>query len=213
MPRIYAGGSDMVAVPKEEKAKKKKKIIIEALKRLLDKDVYSRITVQEIADEAGFSKGGVLHYFPTKEDIYLELIEEIFTEFVEAHSSILEWELATDEVAPISALVGAENFIIDKRNIKIIMNIILYAFEEEKIMKIISKYIRLHRNFYDNIISDLTKGAEASGEKSDLPSKYLSRITQTIVLFIGLLESIDPSDQGEMDYLEIVKFVTSLLRG
>jgi AcrR family transcriptional regulator len=202
----------MVAIPKEEKAKKKRKIIIEALKRLLDKDVYSRITVQEIADEAGFSKGGVLHYFPTKEDIYLELIEEIFTEFVEAHSSILEWELKTDEVAPISALVGAENFIIDKRNIKIIINIILYAFEDEKIMKIISKFIRLHRNFYDNIISELSKSARGR-RKTDMSSKYLSRITQTIVLFVGLLESIDPSDQGEMDYLEIVKFVTSLLRG
>jgi AcrR family transcriptional regulator len=202
----------MATIPKEEKAKKKRKIIIEALKRLLDKDVYSRITVQEIADEAGFSKGGILHYFPTKEDIYLELIEEIFTEFVQAHSSILEWELATDEVAPISALVGAENFIIDKRNIKIIINIILYAFEEDKIMKIVSKYIRTHRNFYDNIISDLTKG-ERTRKKSDLPTKYLSRITQTIVLFVGLLESIDPSDQGEMDYLEIVKFVTFLLRG
>ena len=201
----------MAVLTKEEKAKKKKKIIIEALKRLLDREVYSRITVQEIADEAGFSKGGILHYFPTKEDIYLELIEEIFTEFVRAHSSILEWELGTEEVAPISALVGAENFIIDKRNIKIIMNIALYAFEEEKIMKIVGKYIRLHRNFYDNIITQLSSG-ERSRRRSDLPSKYLSRITQTIVLFIGLLESIDPSDPGEMDYLEIVKFVTTLLR-
>jgi AcrR family transcriptional regulator len=206
------GGREMAVIPKEEKAKKKHKIIIEALKRLLDREVYSRITVQEIADEAGFSKGGILHYFPTKEDIYLELIEEIFTEFVGAHSSILEWELGTEEVAPISALVGAENFIIDKRNIKIIMNIILYGFEEEKIMKIVSKYIRLHRNFYDNIISELTKDGRTR-RKSDLPSKYLSRITQTIVLFIGLLESIDPSDPKEMDYLEIVKFVTSLLKG
>ncbi|MBN2079398.1 MAG: helix-turn-helix transcriptional regulator [Spirochaetes bacterium] len=201
----------MAVITKEEKAKKKKKIIIEALKRLLDREVYSRITVQEIADEAGFSKGGILHYFSTKEDIYLELVEEIFTEFVRAHSSILEWELGTEEVAPISALVGAENFIIDKRNIKIIMNIALYAFEEEKIMKIVSKYIRLHRNFYDNIITQLSSG-ERSRRRSDLSSKYLSRITQTIVLFIGLLESIDPSDPGEMDYLEIVKFVTTLLR-
>ncbi|OHD66841.1 MAG: hypothetical protein A2176_12280 [Spirochaetes bacterium RBG_13_51_14] len=202
----------MAVIPKEEKVKKKKKIIIEALKRLLDKDVYSRITVQQIADEAGFSKGGVLHYFPTKEDIYLELIEEIFTEFVEAHSSILEWELGTEEMAPISALVGAENFIIEKRNIKMLINIILYAFEEEKIMKIISKYIRLHRNHYDNIISELAKSGRTR-RNSDLPSRYLSRITQTIVLFIGLLESIDPIDTGEMDYLKIVKFVTSLLRG
>lgn len=202
MPNVY----------KEEKVKQKKRIIIEALKDLLERDVYSRITVQEIADAAGFSKGGVLHYFPTKEDIYLELIEEIFTEFVKAHSSILEWELATEEVAPISALVGAENFIVDKRNIKIIINVILYAFEEDKIMKLISKYIRMHRNFYDSIISELSKG-EKGRRKSDLSSKYLSRITQTIVLFIGLLESIDPSDPNEMDYLEIVKFVSALLRG
>ncbi len=202
----------MAAIPKEEKAKKKRKIIIDALKRLLDRDVYSRITVQQIADESGFSKGGVLHYFPTKEDIYLELIEEIFTEFVRAHSSILEWELKTEEMAPISALVGAENFIIEKRNIKIIINIILYAFEEPKIMKIISKYIREHRNFYDSIISELARGGRAR-RKTDLSSKYLSRIAQTIVLFIGLLESIDPTDPAEMDYLEIVKFVTSLLKG
>ena len=61
-------------VKKEEKILKKKKIIIDALKVRLRNDVYSKITVQDIADEAGFSKGGVLHYFSTKEDIYLALI-------------------------------------------------------------------------------------------------------------------------------------------
>ena len=201
-----------MAIPKEDKFKKKKAIITSALKRLLDKDVYSRITIQEIADESGFSKGGVLHYFPTKEDIYLELIDEIFTEFAATHNSILEWELRTEKVAPISALVGAENFIIDKRNIKILINLILYSFEEEKIMKIIRRYIRMHRDFYDNIISELENN-DPNRRKYDLSSKYLSRITQSIVLFFGLLESIDPSGPGEIDHLEIVKFVTSLLRG
>lgn len=201
-----------MAVPKEEKIKKKKQIIVDALKRLLDRDVYSRITVQSIADEAGFSKGGILHYFPTKEDVYLELIDGIFSDFVKSHNAILEWNLGSDEMAPMSALIGAENFIIDRRNVKIIINLILYAFEEEKFMKIIQRYIRMHRNFYDGIISDATKGHH-SRRKSDLNPRYLSRIAQAIVLFIGLLESIDPSDPSEADYLEIVKFVTSLLKG
>ena len=39
---------------KQEKIHKKKIIILEALKRLLQNDVYSRITVQAVADEAGF---------------------------------------------------------------------------------------------------------------------------------------------------------------
>ncbi len=197
---------------KEEKANRKKKVIIDALKSLLDREVYSRITVQSIADEAGFSKGGVLHYYPTKEDVYLDLIEEIFNDFEKAHTSILDWNLRSDEVAPISALVGAENFIINKRNVKIIINLILYGFEEEKIMKILQKYIKMHRYFYDNIISDATKDHQTR-RKSDLPPRYLSRIAQSIVLFIGLLESIDPTQPSEGEYLEIVKFVTSILKG
>ncbi len=196
-------------VRKEEKVKKKKKIITDALKACLERDVYSKITVQDIADESGFSKGGVLHYFQTKEDIYMELIEDIFTELEEAHSSILDWNIKLEEVAPISALVGVERFILDKTNVKIMINLLLYAFEEEKIMNIISKFIRKHRFFYDNLIPavpDENRGRR----KFDIESKYLSRIAQTLVLFIGLLEAIDPID---IDHVEIVKYVTSLLRG
>ena len=198
-----------MATPQEDKIKKKKAVIVDALKRCLQRDVYSRITVQDIADESGFSKGGVLHYFATKEDIYLDLIKDIFTKFVEAHSSILKWNLNLSEVAPLSALVGAESFILDRANIKIIINLLLYAFEEDKIMNIIRDYIKMHRTFYDGIMSDLGKESQ-SRRRSDLPPKLMSRIAQSIVLFLGLLESIDPTDA---DYIEIVKFVTTLLKG
>jgi hypothetical protein len=39
---------------------------------------------------------------------------------------------------------------------------------------------------------------------------YLSRIAQTIVLFIGVLELMDPSS---IDYVEIVRYVAALLKG
>ncbi|MCU0846959.1 MAG: TetR/AcrR family transcriptional regulator [Spirochaetes bacterium] len=198
-----------MATPQEDKIKKKKAVIVDALKRCLQRDVYSRITVQDIADESGFSKGGVLHYFATKEDIYLDLIKDIFTKFVDAHSSILKWNLNLSEVAPLSALVGAESFILDRANIKIIINLLLYAFEEEKIMNIIRDYIKMHRTFYDGIMSDLGKDGQ-SRRRSDLSPKLMSRIAQSIVLFLGLLESIDPTDA---DYIDIVKFVTTLLKG
>jgi len=195
-------------VRKEDKVLKKKKIIIDALKARLENDVYSKITVQDIADEAGFSKGGVLHYFSTKEDIYLGLIEDIFSEFDEAHRDVLEMGIKTDSMAPMSALVGVENFILDKTNIRIIINLILYAFEDEKIMNILKSYITRLRGFYDNVIIEHRKTVP-SRRRSDLEVKYLSRIAQTVVLFIGLLESIDPID---LDHVEIVKYVTSLLK-
>jgi AcrR family transcriptional regulator len=196
---------------KDDKFKEKKMIIINALMRLLDKDVYSRITVQSIADEAGFSKGGILHYFHTKEDIYLELIDYIFTEFANAHMSVMEWRSSIDEVASMSALVSAENFIMDKRNVKIIINLLLYSFEEKKIQTIIKKYIKMHREFYEGIIQKNREVAN-SQIKPELSRMNLARVIQSIVFFIGVLEAVDPTMASESDSLEIVKFVTKNLK-
>ena len=202
-------------VNKEEKIKKKKKIIVDALKRRLEYDVYSKITVQDIADEADFSKGGVLHYFQTKEDIYLDLIEIIFNEIESIHASILDWNYESNLMVSISALVGVENFILDKKNIKIIINLLLYAFEDDKIMSIMQKFIRRHRLFYENIINNVDKKKNISeeSEKGSLDPGIgkvnLSRMIQVIVLFSGLLESVDPIG---IDHIEIVKFVTKLMK-
>ena len=141
-------------------------------------------------------------------DLYLELITDIFTEFEQAHTSILEWNIKLEDVAPISALVGAEKFIVDSNNMRIIINLLLYAFEEEKIMAIIRKYIRKQRNFYNSLLKSAKPGNR--DRKFDLEPKYLARIAQSIVLFVGLLEAVDPID---IDHVEIVKVVSSLLRG
>jgi len=192
---------------KEEKVLKKKLIITNALKRRLKDNVYSKITVQDIADESGFSKGGVLHYFATKEDIYLDLIENIFDEFEADHSSILDWKLDPNAVAPMAAFVGTEKFILDKNNVKIIINLILYGFQEPRVMEKIRLYIKKLRLFYLNLVeNDSTK----TRRKSDLNPELISRIAETVVLFIGLLEAIEPI---EFDHMEVVKFITTLLKG
>lgn len=198
---------------KEEKVRKKKKIIIDALKNCLQRDVYSRITVQDIANEAGFSKGGVLHYFSTKEDIYLELLREILEGLERAHIDILQWEARTEQdsdvMAPLSALLGVESFILDKRNIRIFINLVLYGFEEPKIQEIMQGFIEKHKFFYNNVIKK-SRENRPSRRRSDLDSVTLSRMAQTVVLFIGILESIDPTN---LDYVDIVKYISAILKG
>jgi len=196
-------------ISKEDKIKGKKKVIVQALMRCLDRDVYSKITVQDIADEAGFSKGGILHYFPTKEDIYLELIRDIFNEFEKAHRDILNHDLKTEEMAPLSALLGVESFFLNKTNLRIIVNLIMYSFEEEKIKSVLREFVSKHNLFYRNIISVTKKNVDRK-RKSDIDVKVLARIVQSVVLFIGIIEVIDPTD---IDYFEILKFITSILKG
>lgn len=186
--------------------KGKKKIITEALKRLLQKNVYSNISVQEIADEAGYSKGGVLHYFPTKDDIYVDLINDMYKELARSHKKILDSDLNFDEMAPISSLLGVENFVLDKGNIRIIINIVLYSFENDTMRAMLKEFFSNHRIFYENIIRDNTKDEKGPFDLDDVTA---ARVLQAIIFFVGLIEEFDPID---LDYARLVRYFTMLIK-
>lgn len=191
---------------KDDKIKVKKRIITEALKKLLQRSVYSNISVQEIADEAGYSKGGVLHYFPTKDDIYIELINDMYDELARSHRKMLDSDLNSEEMAPISSLLGVESFVLDKSNIRILINIVLYSFENEVIRTMLRKFFSNHRAFYESIISDNIKGGKGP---YDLDEVTASRVLQAIIFFVGLIEEVDPIN---LDYGKLVRYFTMLIK-
>lgn len=194
---------------KEAKIKEKKKIILDALKRCLERNVYSNITVQEVATEAGFSKGGLLHYFPSKEDMYIELLDSIAKEIQEDQLSVLHESLQINERASLSALYGVEKFFMDKQTVKIFLNLLLYSFEDEQIADRIRTFIRNHRKLYEDLVIDSRK--DSKNEKDDqLDPKTIARIAQIIVLSSGVLESVDSS---EIDHINLVKYIISLFKG
>jgi len=50
-------------------------LIMEAALDVFSSDGYGGATVDRIAKQAGMSKPNLLYYFPTKEDIYREVLE------------------------------------------------------------------------------------------------------------------------------------------
>ena len=57
------------------KEKRRKQIKEIALKLFVDKG-YSKITMEEIVQAVGVSKGGMYHHFSNKEEIFLELLRD-----------------------------------------------------------------------------------------------------------------------------------------
>jgi len=49
--------------------------LIDAAVRCLNRCGYAAVTVAMVADEAGISRGGMLHHFPTKVDLMLAVVE------------------------------------------------------------------------------------------------------------------------------------------
>ena len=172
--RLTEALQTQVIMDKEAKLKEKKKLIIEALKRCLERNVYSNITVQEVADEAGFSKGGLLHYFQSKEDMYLELIRDLFEEITGDHEKMVAGNLEAVEQASLTALLSIEKFFLARRTTKIFLNLMLYAFEDEKIMKQLRDFLHKHVEFYTSLIEKSREGVQLR-RKTDLDHTKLVR--------------------------------------
>jgi AcrR family transcriptional regulator len=194
---------------KLEKIQKKKKIILEALIRCLERDVYSRISVQDVADEAGFSKGGLLHYYPTKEDMYLDLVDFLAKEIQRDHLAVLRGTIKSKEKVGLSVLYGIEKFFLDTRTIRLYINLVLYGFEDEKIMLKLRESVRQHLNLYEYIIRE-ARSDMPQRRKTDVDPQFLARIAQIIVMSAALYETMDPIP---LDTGNLMKHVFTIFKG
>ncbi len=191
---------------KEDKARARRKQILDALRRCLDREAYSYISLQTVADEAGVSKGGLRYHFPTKEALFVGLIRDFAGEIEREHLGVITGLDMDRDRALVSTLYGIERFVLDKRNIKVFINLLLYGLEEERIMKLMREFFRNHLLLYKDILMR-AKDHMPHIDREEFDLQFKARIAQIIFLSAGLLEAVDPI---EMDPSMLTRYVISL---
>ena len=79
--------------------------LIKATYQVVAEKGYSAVTLQDIAERAGVSKGSTLYYFATKEELFLGALEWIIEK---VHARISEAVAAVDHpVEKVKAAIGA----------------------------------------------------------------------------------------------------------
>lgn len=68
----------MKAATQEERSERSRHLILDAALKLFSHRGYGATSVQDIAAEAGLSKGNVYHHFPDKETIFRSLLDQYF---------------------------------------------------------------------------------------------------------------------------------------
>lgn len=61
------------------KGKAKRAEILDTALRVIAEQGYSGATVKQLADAVGLSQNGLLHYFGSKDNLFLEILESIAT--------------------------------------------------------------------------------------------------------------------------------------
>jgi TetR/AcrR family transcriptional regulator, fatty acid metabolism regulator protein len=89
----------------QEYEDQKREELIKATYHVVAEKGYSAVTLQDIAERAGVSKGSTLYYFATKEELFLGALEWIIER---VHARIGEAVAAVDDpVEKVRAAIGA----------------------------------------------------------------------------------------------------------
>ena len=91
--------------------------ILKAATDLFSEKGYHEVTMEEIAEEMGVSKGTIYNYFSSKENLYLEILKESF----EAIEALLHEEVENSDPAPLKLRkLLATIFTFYRRNLKVL---------------------------------------------------------------------------------------------
>ena len=69
---------------KQARSKNTTQILLEAASQVLLQEGYPRATTNRIADRAGISVGTLYRYFENKEDLYSEVLEQIYSRLLQS---------------------------------------------------------------------------------------------------------------------------------
>jgi AcrR family transcriptional regulator len=166
-----AGGSTRDAVEGLRPPEVKRRRILTAATRLFARRGFAKTTVEEIALEAGVSKGLVYVHFPSKE----ALLEKVLS------IAIVEWSEATkeatrglgDSMAELIASVLSASIVYAKRNP--ILCAILGQDPRGLLPEQLDHTDRLARNYTRTMERFLRRGVERGELREDLDVEYTAR--------------------------------------
>jgi AcrR family transcriptional regulator len=64
--------------------------ILEAARSLFIEKQYADVTLKELAEAAGVTKGALYHHFPAKEDLYLSMMHHFLAEVKESTQAVVD---------------------------------------------------------------------------------------------------------------------------
>lgn len=88
----------------------KEKEIIEAARTRFAHYGFSKVTMDEIANDIEMGKASLYYYFPTKEDLFIAVVRQEQHEFVEEIQSILEKKKSASKKLKVYVEKRLENF-------------------------------------------------------------------------------------------------------
>jgi AcrR family transcriptional regulator len=176
----------------------------EKSKRLFERHGLRKTNVEEIARAAGISKGAFYLFYQSKEELFLEIMEQMESELRE---SILGYTPRPKENARQNVRRILDRFLLTYDAYPLLKHFSQSDFDY-LVRKLPAERARQHFNrdriFFDNLIKKV--------KREGIALKVSPRIAMNLILSLFLL-SLHRQDLSEDDYAETMKILTDLIAG
>jgi AcrR family transcriptional regulator len=168
---------------------------------------FQSATVEQIADQAGYSKGAVYSNFASKEDLFMAMLEE----HIEERRAQMARAVSGEDTYEERAMVGAAQFMDMVRTepewILLFLEFTAYASRNPELRPRLAEQLA---RFQETIKLLLEEGVRAYGIKGDVPSTEMSVAVMALGHGFALHRLVDPEAVPEELYGVMLTF---MLRG
>jgi len=194
---------------KKIKGEETKKKIIEGAEILFTENGYDSTTVQNICNKAEISKGAFFYHFPTKEFLFLEILDKYLSELDKRMNEIEKKSKNTLRAMEEMVIILEEIFITSEGKFTIFLEFLRKASKETEIMKKISYQFQKYKKYVYKMIE---KGKREGNIKKEIDSEFISQLIISLAIGMILKSSLFLDKENEDFSKKGIKFILNNIK-
>jgi AcrR family transcriptional regulator len=183
---------------RQEKNAVTQRRLLDAAREVFGRRGYGNASLEEIAEEAGFSRGALYHHFESKEALFLALLDERLTERVNEIERVFEAgetsKEATIEQARQAANDAVDVFGQNREWRALYLEFVAHADRNPEFRRQLAERMRACR---DGLTELVRRRAAEIGLELPVPPEQLALTIEALGQGLGMEEMLDPDGVPE----------------
>ena len=164
----------MGRLTRKEKQAHTRECLMHSAARVFARRGLQQASIDEVAEEAGFTKGAFYANFKSKEELFLAMLDERFSERIEEIERVIAGEGTTAEKAQRAGDDFTQMIVADPEWQRLFFEFSAYAARNDEFRE---ELVTRYRSMRDRIAAALRARAEAAGFESALPYDQIALMT------------------------------------
>ena len=194
---------------KKIKGEETKRKIIEVSETLFTENGYDSTSVQDICNKAEVSKGAFFYHFPTKEFLFLEILDKYLSELDKRMYEIEKRSKNTLKAMEEMVVILEEIFITSEGKFTIFLEFLRKASKETEIMKKISYQFQKYKKYVSEMIEN---GKKEGSIKKEINSEFISQLIISLAIGMILKSSLFLDQENEDFSKKGIKFILNNIK-